>query len=137
MSNGFLGRLTFGFTFDVNNLMWSTNACDIFVDCFCSDNILITFSFVNNIVYEFFEFHPLECNPNLFGQFFNPYIFMNLKEFYIPTSLHYLWDPFVHPFVVIVLSMFDYILCPISTSVSCAYDCLLSLVFYVCVFFYN
>jgi len=54
---------------------------------------------------------------------------MNLKEFYIPTSLHYSLDPLVHPFVVVVLSMFDYILCPISTSVSCAYDCLLSLVY--------
>jgi hypothetical protein len=79
MSNGFLVRLVFGSTFGVNNLVWSTNACDIFVDYFCNDKILITFSFVNTIVFEFFEFHLLECNPNLFGQFFNPCISMNLE----------------------------------------------------------
>jgi hypothetical protein len=73
MSNGSFVRLTFGFTFGFNNLMWLTNTCDIFVDCFCIDKILITFSFVNTIVFEFSKFHPLECNPNLFGQFLNLY----------------------------------------------------------------
>jgi hypothetical protein len=62
---------------------------------------------------------------------------MNFKEFYIPTSLHYSLDPLVHPFVIVVLSMFYYILCPICTSVSCAYDCLLSLVYDVCVFSFD
>ncbi len=50
MSNGFLVRLTFG----VNNLMWSTNACDIFVDCFCSDTfsfaIILFLNFLNSIL---------------------------------------------------------------------------------------
>jgi hypothetical protein len=81
MSNGSFVRLTFGFIFGVNNLVWSTYACDIFVECFCSDKILITFFFVNKFIFEFSEFHPLEYNPNLFGQFFNLYICMNLKEF--------------------------------------------------------
>jgi len=61
---------------------------------------------------------------------------MNFKEFYILTSLHYSLDPLVHPSVVVVLSMLDYILCPISTSVSCAPHCQLSLIYDVCVFFF-
>jgi hypothetical protein len=46
MFNGPLVSLPFFFTFDVNNLMWSINGSDIFVDYHCSDELFIDSCFI-------------------------------------------------------------------------------------------
>lgn len=46
MFNGPLVSLPFFFTFDVNNLMWSINGLDIFVDYHCSDELFIDSCFI-------------------------------------------------------------------------------------------
>jgi len=57
MFNGPPISFSFGFTSSVNNLVWSTNGFDIFVDCSGNDEIFIGFFSINDIVYECFKLH--------------------------------------------------------------------------------
>jgi hypothetical protein len=52
--------------------------------------------------------------PNLFSHFFYPYIFLNFKDYGIPSSSCSLVDPSI---INVVFSMFDSILCPTFVSV--------------------
>jgi hypothetical protein len=86
MSNGPPISLPSGFFFDVNNLVWSMNGSNIFVDYHRNDELFINyFSMIKN-VFQFHVLSPPKCNPNIFCQFFYPYISLNLDEYHIPSS---------------------------------------------------
>jgi hypothetical protein len=117
----------FGFTSGGTNLVCATNGSDIFVDYSRSDEFLNGYYFAT----ENFKFLPLECNINLFDHFFNPYIFLNLEEFFsIPTSPYFSLDPIVHPSTTVVLfSTSSFVLCLTSfVSASSGCDYLISFV---------
>jgi hypothetical protein len=67
MSSGPLVGFCSSSTSDASNLVWSTNGCDIFVDCVGSGQLFVDFSSVFENVYEFLEFDALIYNPNVFG----------------------------------------------------------------------
>jgi hypothetical protein len=125
MFSGLLVNFSFSFTSGGTNLIYATNGSHIFVDCSRSDELFNGYSSMS----EFFKFPLLECNLNLFDHFFNPYISLNLEEFYIPTSPYYSLDPIVHPFTIVVLfSTSSSILCltsSVSASCGCDIYCLL------------
>ncbi len=99
---------SFGFTYGGTNLVYATNESEIFVDCSRSDELFNGYSFIN----EFSKFPPLECNLFFFYHFFNPYISLNLEEFYIPTSPYSSLHPIVHPSTIVVLfSTSSFVLC--------------------------
>jgi len=124
MSNGPPISFSYGSTFGGSNLIWFIDGPDIFVDCFGSDELFIGSSFVS----EFLELPPLECNPNLFDHFFNPYIHLNLEEFCILVSPYFSLDPIVHLATIVVVSFTSrFVLCPTFVIASCAHDYVLSL----------
>ncbi len=82
--------------------------------------------FISSSISEFPKLPPFECNRKLFDHFFNPYIFLNLEEFYIPISPYSSLDPIVHPCTIVVMfSTSNSIICFII-SVSCKRYYLLS-----------
>lgn len=48
---------SYGSTFGVNNLVWSTNGFDIFVDCSGNGELFISSFSIGDIVYECFKLH--------------------------------------------------------------------------------
>jgi hypothetical protein len=88
---------------DVYNLVWSIDGFDIFVDYHSSDKLFINFYFVTKNGFQFHVLSPPKCNPNLFGHFFNPYIFLNLYEYDIPSSSCSSIDSFMHPSIINVV----------------------------------
>ncbi len=142
MSNGPPISLPFSSIFDVNNLVWSTNGFNIFVDYHCSDELFINSCYVIENVSQFHVLFPPKCNPNIFGHFFNPCISLNLDEYVIPSSSCSSIDSFMHPSIInVVSSTFNFIFCPTFVNVSfssnsilcltyvivsCAYDFILS-----------
>jgi hypothetical protein len=67
------------FMSNASNLVQSTNGCDMFVDCVGSGQLFIDSSFVSKNVCEFLELDVPIYNPNVFGQYFDPYISMGLE----------------------------------------------------------
>lgn len=56
----------------------------------------VTNSYVDNCVSNFPKFHPPKVDPNVFGHFFDPYVFLNLNDFdicVVPHSSRYVVDP--------------------------------------------
>jgi hypothetical protein len=53
-----------------NNLMWSTNGYDIFVDYHCNDELFMDFSFTIENVFQFPELFPLGYIPTCLVIFF-------------------------------------------------------------------
>jgi hypothetical protein len=51
----------------------------MFVDYIGSGQLFIDSSFVSKNVCEFFELDVPICNPNVFGQYFDPYISLGLE----------------------------------------------------------
>jgi hypothetical protein len=79
MSSGLLVGFCFGYASNASNLVWSIDDCDIFVDCVGSGQLFVDSSSVSENVYGFLELDALICNPNVFGQFFDPYVYLGLK----------------------------------------------------------
>jgi hypothetical protein len=65
MSSGFPIGFFFGFTFDANNLIWSTYSCDIFVDYVGSGQLFVDFYSISKNVCEFLELDAPICSPNV------------------------------------------------------------------------
>jgi hypothetical protein len=51
----------------------------MFVDCVGSDQLFIDSSFVSKYVCEFLELEVFLCSPNVFGEYFDPYISLGLE----------------------------------------------------------
>jgi len=118
MSNGFPVNLPSGFIFDVNNLVWSIDVSHIFVDYRYNDELFINSCSVIENVFQFHVLSPLKCNPNLFGHFFHPYIYLNLDEYDIPSSSCFSIDFFMHPSIInVVYFTSDFVLCPTFINV--------------------
>jgi len=79
MSSGLLVEFCFGSASNASNLVWSIDGCDIYVDCVGSGQLFVDFSSVFENVYEFLELDAFICNPNVFGQFFDPYVYLGLE----------------------------------------------------------
>jgi hypothetical protein len=103
-----LDEFYFGFTFNANNLVWSINGCDIFIDFVGSGQLFVDFSYVFTNV--FLKLDALVCSPNLFGQYFDPYISLGLEQYGIPPSSCSTNDVSVHPstFSVFLCIWFHY-----------------------------
>ncbi len=99
-------------TSEANNLAWSTNGCDIFIDHVGSVQLFVDSSYVFENVCEFFELDVLVCNPNVFCHFFYPYISLGLEQYGIPSNSCSINDVFVHP------SIFSVVFCA-SSSIMC------------------
>jgi hypothetical protein len=69
----------FGFRSNASNLVWSTISCQMFVDCVGSDQLFIDSSFVSKNICEFLELEVFVCSPNVFGEYFDPYISLGLE----------------------------------------------------------
>jgi len=57
MFNGPPTSFSFGSTFGVNNLVWSINGYDIFVDCSGNDELFIGSFSISDIVSKCFKLH--------------------------------------------------------------------------------
>ncbi len=73
-------RFCFGFTSDANNLVWSTYGCDIFVNYVSNGQLFVDYSSIFYNVYEFLELDAPICSPNVFNQYFDPYISLGLEQ---------------------------------------------------------
>jgi hypothetical protein len=123
MYNGPPINFPYGSIVDVYNLVWSIDGSDIFVDYHCSDKLFINSCYVTKNVSQFHVLSLLKCNPNLFGHFFNPYIFQNLYEYDIPSSSCFSIDSFMHPSIINVVSFtFDFLFCPTYVNVFSSSD---------------
>jgi hypothetical protein len=117
-------RFCFGFTSNASNIVQSTNGCDMFVDYVGSGQLFIDSSFVSKNVWDFFELDVPICSPNLFGQYFDPYISLGLEQYGISSSSCSTNDVFVHPSTFNVVSYASSsIMCPTSITMSCTPDC--------------
>jgi hypothetical protein len=104
MSNGPPIGFCSNSTSKANNLVWSTNGCDIFVDYVGSGQLFVDSFYVFENVCEFFELDALVCSPNVFGQFFDPYISLGLEQYGIPSNSCFIDDVFVHSSTFSVVS---------------------------------
>ncbi len=113
-----------GSTSNASNLVWSTYGCDIFVNYVGSGQLFVDSSSIFKNVYEFLELDAPICSPNVFGQYFDPYISLGLEQYGIPSSSYSTNDVFVHPFTFSVVSCaYGSIMCPTSIIVSCTLNC--------------
>ncbi len=81
-------------------------------------------SYVLENVCEFFELDVLICSPNVFGQFFDPYISLGLEQYGIPSNSCSIDDVFVHSSTFNVVSYASCsIMCPTFLIVSYILDC--------------
>jgi len=104
--------------------VWSTYGCDIFVNYVGSGQLFVDSSSIFKNVYEFLELDAPICSPNVFGQYFDPYISLGLEQYGIPSSSYSTNDVFVHPFTFSVVSCaYGSIMCPTSIIVSCTLNC--------------
>jgi len=58
-----------------DDLLWSNNGFDIFVQCVDNMSLLLSLLLLSLL----FQLHP-KANSNLFGHFFNPYISLILED---------------------------------------------------------
>jgi hypothetical protein len=84
MSYGLHVGFCLGFTSDANNFMWSINGCDIFIDFVNSGQLFVDFSYV--FKKKILKLDVPMCNPNVFGQYFDPYISLGLEHYGIPLN---------------------------------------------------
>ncbi len=124
MSSGPLVGFCFGSTSNASNLVWSIDGCDIFVDCVGSGQLFVDSSLVFENVYEFLELDAFIYNPNVFGQFFYPYVSLGLEQYGIPSSSHFVDDVFVHPCTFdVVFYASSSIMCPTCVTMACTSNC--------------
>ncbi len=80
------------------------------------------FTLVTKNVFQTHVLFPPKCNPNLFGHFFNPYIFLNLDKYDIPSSSCSSIDFFMHPSMINVVLMHLILFFSSSINVSSSLD---------------